>query len=234
LKRKGLIILGMLLICSILIFFSKGLQKSAVEELNTNSSPETQKIEDTSIIKENSNEKVSEEIGEKDDTSSTVEPSITKEDPKSSAENSSSTVVEKKDTTVETSKESTTPAKEVKPAKPTEKAPNFLIIDTINSKTIYSSNLNYDSKKTLYEHTNEALTVAKIKKIIKSNGYVAMIDNLFDYPSMPDKTGKGDWASCGWIYYINGNKATIGAKDYIPKETDIITWKYWKDAIYEK
>lgn len=222
------------MVCLILTLFSKGLQESAVEELNSNNAQKVQNIQ-----KEKSSEKEDGESATREDLKENAaeipaEPSDSKDSTNNSTEVVSNKEPEKKVELPAVPKESTVPAKKVETVKPVEKEPNFFIIDTTNNRTIYSGNISYDKEKNLYQHTNDILTQAKIKKFIKSTGYVAMIDNLFDYPSMPDKSGKSDWASCGWIYYVNDTKANIGAKDYIPKEKDIIIWKYWKDAIYEK
>lgn len=239
-KKRGLMILAMLLICSILIFLSKGLQSSTLEKLASGSK------ENDQIQISNTESKVFEETVSEDQTKGDTTPDEEKNNNEAdkSTVGKESTVAntpkadnkqESKGSSAEAAenKETKSPSK-AKPSQPVSSTPNLVIVDTVSGKTIYSVKIAYDSKKTLYEYTNEALTKAKIKKFIKSNGYVAMIDNLFDYPSMPDKKGKSDWSSCGWIYYINGTKAVVGAKDYIPKEKDVITWKYWKDAIYEK
>jgi hypothetical protein len=225
----------MLLICSALFFLSKGLQKNTVEKLMADTT-ETQNIEGSNFAEVENNEKVAVEQPnvELKPAAGKDKAGTTEETPNDDIESSTKDGQEQKSTTAQPAKEEPKKETETKAPEPVDNTPNFIIIDTTTKKSIYSGKISFDSKKTVYEYTNEALTDANIKKFIKSTGYVAMIDNLFDYPTMPDKTGKTDWASCGWIFYINGNKASIGSKDYVPKETDIITWKYWKDAIYEK
>lgn len=115
-----------------------------------------------------------------------------------------------------------------------DNTPNFIIYDEIAGNEIYSTKVEYDGRKNLADYTKEVLKAAGISYNINSLGYVSMINDLYEYPSMPNKEGKKDWTSCGWIFYINSTKASIGPKEYIPKETDIIVWRYWKDAIYEK
>jgi hypothetical protein len=111
---------------------------------------------------------------------------------------------------------------------------NFIIYDEVSGKEIYSSKVEYDGSKNLATYTKEILKVAGISYSINSSGYASMINDLYDYPTMSKKEGKKDWTSCGWVFYINGTKASIGPKDYKPKEEDIVTWRYWKDAMYEK
>ncbi|WP_163191595.1 DUF4430 domain-containing protein [Clostridium thermarum] len=234
-KKKSILILGMLLICSVLFFLSKGLQKNTVEKLTADNT-ETQNIESIDMAKVENNEK-SLEQNPKEEVKPEEEEEIitpTTEAPKNSTKNTSEKEPQEKSNTTLPPKEDAKKPAETKGPEPVDEKPNFIILDTTTNKTIYNGNIKYDNKRSVYEYTVETLEAANIKKHIKSTGYVAMIDNLFDYPTMPDKAGKADWASCGWIFYINGKKSSIGAKDYVPKGTDIITWKYWKDAIYEK
>lgn len=163
-KKKAILILAVILLSSILIYFSKGLQRTAQD----------------SLLGKNTEEKISYSDSSLDN------------------------------------------------------APNFIVYDEVSDKEIYSCKVEYDGSKSLAEYTKEILKAAGIRYNINSLGYVSMINDLYEYPSMPNKEGKTDWSSCGWIFYINFTKASIGPKEYKPKKDDKIIWRYWKDAIYEK
>lgn len=163
-KKKGILILAVILLASVMIYFSKGLQRSAQENL----------------LDKNTEDKASSSNGSLD------------------------------------------------------KTPNFIVYDETSGKEIYSFKVEYDGSKSLADYTKEILEAAGINYKINSLGYVSMINDLYEYPSMPNKEGNKDWTSCGWVFYINTTKASLGPKEYKPKEKDIITWRYWKDAIYEK
>ena len=110
---------------------------------------------------------------------------------------------------------------------------NFIIYDEVSGKEIYSSKVEYDGSKNLATYTKEILKVAGISYSINSSGYASMINDLMIIQlCLRRKVKRLD--SCGWVFYINGTKASIGPKDYKPKEEDIVTWRYWKDAMYEK
>lgn len=132
-----------------------------------------------------------------------------------------------------------------------EEKPNLFIVDTINNRTIISTKAIFDGRtlsEILSEVLDKALKENKIKSYSLSNiryimnngtvtqdtkwrgtlGYISDIDGLLE---------KKPIASSGWIYYRNGEKVPFGIGDPITKtfkDNDIITIKFYKDALNEK
>ena len=50
-----------------------------------------------------------------------------------------------------------------------------------------------------------------------SGGYVEGIGGLYEFDH-------GDQS--GWIYAVNGASAGVSAADYLPKDGDVISWRY--------
>lgn len=227
-KKRGIIIIAMLLFSAVLFYLASGLQKSTVNSLS-----DTDKKGSTEV-NASLGPKMAETDKQKEASADASSADITSKEAAGSSDNKPA--VSGQNQTVSEANRSNQNKPIPAPApKPVSKVFTIRIIDTTsNNRVILKKQINCDGKSSLYDYTRSALDAAGIKKYIKSSGYIAMIDNLFDYPSMPDKSGKDDWTSAGWIYYVNGNKSAIGSKNYTPKANDIIDWKYWKDAIYEK
>jgi hypothetical protein len=51
-------------------------------------------------------------------------------------------------------------------------------------------------------------------EVIESNGFVTGID------------GRIGSSTAYWLYYINGQEATVGAQDYVTKSSDTIEWRF--------
>ena len=51
-----------------------------------------------------------------------------------------------------------------------------------------------------------------------------------EYPGLgyfvEEINGVGGGQGKYWIYYVNGKEASVGIKDYVVKEGDIISWKH--------
>ena len=61
------------------------------------------------------------------------------------------------------------------------------------------------------------VTEAKNLRIETSGGYVEGIGGLYEFDH-------GDQS--GWIYAVNGASAGVSAADYLPKDGDVISWRY--------
>lgn len=234
-KKRGIVIAAMLLLSIVLFCFAKVLQKSTVDDLTgikVNGSKDVSVSLNNNEKDINKSETATADAGES--ISAAPEPSVKPSNADTAAVQQGQSTP--KPTVSSSGKNQTNPTPTPEPVKPAEETFSLTIIDTTsNNRVILKKEIKCDGKTNLFSYTDSALKNAGIKKYLKSDGYVAMIDNLFDYPSMPDKASKdASWTSAGWIYYINGNKASFGSKGYNPKAGDAIQWKYWKDAVYEK
>ena len=107
--------------------------------------------------------------------------------------------------------------------KSSEQSVYLEIIDAVNDSSLFVGNVNIKDNKSLNEVMNEFLVKQGIKSV-NQNGYIKMMYGLEE-----GKEGK----SSGWIYYINGQKPSIGLKDCTLKSGDRITWKYIEDVSNE-
>lgn len=249
-KKKGILILAVILLSSIMIYFSKGLQRTAQDKLlESNAATENRsniktEVENKDKDGKEENKKQPTEIAnnsdgkeeDKNKSSKTEEVKIQPTEPEQENKKQEDKKPEAKEADKPKREEKTPEEKAVTEEKKSSPntTPNFIVFDQVSNKEIYSCRIGYDGNTSLATYTKEALKAAGISYRINSSGYVSMINELYDYPSMPNKQDKKDWTSCGWVFYINNTKASIGPKEYKPKETDIIIWRYWKDAIYEK
>jgi hypothetical protein len=247
-KKKLALVLGMLIISTVLLYFSKELQN------NIASKAFMKKVENSSLEKK-TEENAKKEGADQQLTEGNEANNIPQTNEKPLDENNvnhgvNSVIASEKDNqnTKDQNNKGDKPSNidnnpklesnvVLPPPKPAESSiqPNFMIYDATENKNLVSTVKNYDGNKNLYEYMKEVLDESGLvaTSYIKSDGYVAIIGGLSDYPNMKNKSGKNDWRSCGWIFYINGTKSTLGQKDYIPKKDDIITWRYWKNALEE-
>lgn len=229
-KKRGILIIAMLLFSAVLFYLASGLQKSTVNSLSDTDKKGSTEVNASLGPKMAETDKQKEASADASSADNTSKEAAGSSDNKPAVSGQNQTATEPKANSSNQSKPSTAPA-----PKPASKVFTIRIIDTTsNNRIILKKQINCDGKSSLYDYTISTLDAAGIKKFVKSGGYFAMIDNLYDYPSMPSGSKKADWESAGWVYYVNGNKSGVGSKDYTPKANDIIDWKYWKDAIYEK
>lgn len=248
-KKKLALVLGMLIISTVLLYFSKELQNNIANKVFM------KKVENSSLEKK-TEEKAKKEAADQQLTEGNEVnniPQVNKKplDEENNVDQGVNSVMasekENQNTKDQNNKEDKSSITENNPKlesnvvlptpKPVESniQPNFIIYDATENKNLVSTVKNYDGKKNLYEYMKEVLDESGLAttSYIKSDGYVAIIGGLSDYPNMKNKSGKNDWRSCGWIFYINDTKSALGQKDYIPKKDDIIAWKYWKNALEE-
>ncbi len=65
------------------------------------------------------------------------------------------------------------------------------------------------------EDGQSALELLKAKhEVVETDGFVKAID------------GRASSTTSYWLYYVNGNAAEVGAKDYVTKSTDTIEWRF--------
>lgn len=101
---------------------------------------------------------------------------------------------------------------------------NFSIIDHENSSKNYSS------------HENLAgMSVADITiSVLRRQGiyiqYTTSITGIY-VSDINHQAEKSKGPSSGWVYYVNGNKASLGASSYKLNSGDKVEWQFWSDAI---
>lgn len=65
------------------------------------------------------------------------------------------------------------------------------------------------------EDGKNALELLKAKHdVVETDGFVKAID------------GRASSTTSYWLYYVNGNSAEVGAKDYTTKSTDTVEWRF--------
>lgn len=117
------------------------------------------------------------------------------------------------------------PKKEEPPPQPVKNPlidddPNIIIKDYVSGNVILAKRVNF-AGKTVADITLELLDKYNISRRY-SLGYFSMIAGLKEKDA-------GD--NSGWIYYVDGKVAHIGAKDYPLNGNEKIEWKYLKDAL---
>jgi hypothetical protein len=243
LRKKTLLILGMLLIGTILFYSAKGLQKQisktevnpatgsvdTVQQKGDNDNDSAKTVERDASIEDNKDIQTEPENKKDSDNKVTPEPSS---DPKSS-NSSSSGSSDSNNAPTGGGEQVQTPAPSPSQNGSAEKAPektpapqktNLKIIDTTNNdRIILQINVNYDGSTSLLNIMKNELKKANIQASYKG-AYISSIDFLKERAAGP---------MSGWIFYVNGKTSSIGAGDYYPKQGDTITWKYWKNALEE-
>lgn len=113
-------------------------------------------------------------------------------------------------------------------AKPAVTAPkpaaNVKFIDTISNKTLCEVYVNFDGKNA-YDVTLEVLHSLgkdpRPSQIDRVGGYFkGMLGLVEKKPGYPNS---------GWLFYVNGVKATVGSKAYRLKNGDKLVWKFVED-----
>ena len=66
----------------------------------------------------------------------------------------------------------------------------------------------------------EAASKYNLQLEVKNGYYVLGINNLYEKEF-------GDLS--GWMYYINGKSASVGANEYVPKDGDLIEWRFTRN-----
>ena len=224
-KKRGVLVLAMVIVCSLLVYFASSWQSRMYNKLSagnevTDSESNTQ--EKTSDKEQNSVVINQTDVEDKntDTENNTVENRSNEKDKEENINNNATASGSGSSTGTSTASNKNTSTPAPKPtAKPSK--PNLIIVDTITKKTILSVRTTFNGAS-VYDITTRQLTKSGIP--YKSNVTKDYIR------SIAGRTEKTPDPKSGWIFYVNGKKSGIGAKGYIPKDTDIIEWKFWKDA----
>jgi type II secretory pathway pseudopilin PulG len=214
-KRKGVLIILMLLVATALIFVSKGLQKN--EALKQEALVE-------SII----------QSSQQEENKAEIKTETVKEDSKPSPENSTTSNTDspkdvKSDSNVKNNNEKPKAEDAAKTTKAQPKAtpvqaPNIIITDTVSGRVILSKAVTYNGES-VAQATIKTLEAAKISyktSIFGDTVYFSSINGIKE---------RSAGASSGWCYYVNGKKLSIGAGSYKLKQEDKLEWKFLKDGV---
>ena len=98
--------------------------------------------------------------------------------------------------------------------------PNLIIKDCINNKVILAKRLDFKGKS-VGDVTKAALDACSIPYRYLG-GYFSNINGLAE---------KQHGALSGWVYYINGKKASTGCSQNTLNGNEIVEWKYYEDAL---
>ena len=216
-KRKGILIILMLLVSTAFVFFSKGLQKKEISN---------QEVGMVSTVQSSLQEENKAEVK--------IETEAVKEDIKPSAEssttsNSDSSNNVKSDSNVKSNNETPKVLDTTKVTKPQPKAipveaPNIIITDTVSGKIILSKTLTYNGES-VAQATTKALDASKITyktSIFGDTVYFSSINGIKE---------RSSGASSGWCYYVNGKKLSVGSGTYKLSKGDRLEWKFLKDGV---
>lgn len=121
--------------------------------------------------------------------------------------------------------ETKTPVKTAVTApKPAAPAANVKFFNTINNKTAGSIYVDFTGK-TAFDATLDALHQLgqdpRPTQINRLSGYIGGMLGLVEK--------KSGGPNSGWLYFVNGVKATVGSKAYKLKSTDKLVWKFVED-----
>lgn len=248
-KKKIILVLGMLILCSVALYFVRNFQTKSYEKLSNvdsqhslasgtqvekapqstevNNAGSSSNSTETAAVSSGNANGTGSENSNKDGDGGSSGSSNTASSPKAEATPVPTAAPSKQpsSTPAPVSTPAPTPASTPTPTPTPVQEPNLIIIDTVSNTTIFKAHVDYDGKTSVINYTKNELTNAKISFEVTSGGYMSMIAGLREKKAGP---------SSGWIFYVNGVKSGIGAGEYIPKPGQIITWKYWKDALNEK
>lgn len=238
-KKKGILILIMIICCVALIFFVGRMQNKYVyqgTQENSAKSSETvlNKSEGSNNIKqeEKNDTPVNTEVKEKSEPKNTAVQSTESE---KKLEVQKDTQATQSTQTKENSKSSTKEGTDTKqstqgvntaPVKAPEKAelPNFYIKDTTNGHLILSCAFEV-AGKTVGEVTTTVLDQKGISYRAKGSGgsiYFSAINGIKERDKGP---------ASGWCYYVNGGKVAVSAGSYKLKAGDMVEWRYLQDGL---
>lgn len=192
--------------------------------LAQNNSENSNKEEAKEEVKEAENSTDTSEQGENKAVAKTPKEESTREASKkeniSNANTSSPSESSAKKESSEKKEEAKPSTNEDSPKKVEES--NVVILNTIEAVEIVSAYTNIEGR-TVETVTKEILDSKAIQYTVKA-GYFSSIAGLKE---------RSQGKASGWCYYVNGNKAGVGAGAYTLKKGDKLVWKFLKDGINE-
>lgn len=102
--------------------------------------------------------------------------------------------------------------------------PNFSIIDHEDSSKNYSSHENLEGMSVA------DITISVLKRQDIYIQYTNSITGIY-VSDINHEHEKSKGPSSGWVYYVNGKKASVGASSYKLNSGDKLEWQFWADAI---
>jgi len=226
-KRKLMIIIVMLLVCTGMFTLAQKAQKSYLSKSNK-----------VSASKDNSADiKKSEESSKKAEINNTAEASKPESKTQQSAVNTTqnkpsntSTSGNNGNTSSPTQQPTNTPTA-VAPAPAPKAMPvpkadsNFVIIDEVNKNIILESKIDFDNV------TIDFITCKLLKENNKSYGNEDEGTSVSYFYSINGLAEKKAGPLSGWCFYVNGQRPGIGAGSYIYHRGDVVIWRYKEDSL---
>jgi hypothetical protein len=83
----------------------------------------------------------------------------------------------------------------------------------------YSVSLSLSDPQTALSLLTTAAKLQSLKLTTKQYDFGVLVEAIGDLANTSDKS---------WIYFVNGNSASVGADKYIVNPGDVIEWKYVK------
>jgi len=226
-KKKLIIVLIMILVCSGLFMLAQKAQSSVIAKKNnaeTITTSEKSEVKKTSDNKLETNKAGEIAKGENKEQSSTTSASANK--PSSNSETGksiSNQTTTKKPVTAAPVTNPSTPEAAVTPTP--SKESNFFIIDEVNNKTLLEKNIDFDNV------TIDFITCKLLKEAGISYGNDDEGTTTSYFYSIGGLTERKAGPLSGWCFYVNGKKPGMGTGGYIYHRGDVVTWKYKKDAV---
>ena len=228
-KRKLMIIIVMLLVCTGMFMLAQKAQKSYQDKnskvtASKDNSADTKKAEDN--IKKTETNSTAEPSKVEDKNQQTSAVNTTQNKPANTAASTSNN-----GNSSSSPQQPTTPQAVVTPtpapkAMPVPKADsNFVIIDEVNKSIILEGKFDFD-KVTIDFITCKLL---KEKNIVYGNDDEGTSMSYFY--SINGLTEKKAGALSGWCFYVNGQRPGIGAGSYIYHKGDVLIWRYKENAL---
>ena len=227
-KKKLMIIVVMLLVCTGMFVLAQKAQSSVIDRKNkaeaaaANKSSENKKVVDNKVETNKATETPKEENKEQTAANSTE-----------SKPNNNGSEVGKSSTKQTTSAQPApgqathTPSSPVVPITPSKDS-NFAIVDEVNNKIILEKKIDFDNV------TVDFITCKLLKEVGINYGNDDEGTATSYFYSIAGLTERKSGPLSGWCFYVNSKKPGMGAGSYIYHKGDVLVWKYMRDAVNSK
>ena len=224
-KKKLMIIVVMLLVCTGMFILAQKAQSSVIDKKNkaeaavANKSSENKNVADNKVETDKATETPKEENKEQATANST------ESKPNNSNGSEAGKPSSKQTTSTQPNPAPSTPV--VVPVTP-KKDSNFAIIDEVNNKIIIEKKVDFDNV------TIDFITCKLLKEAGINYGNDDEGSSSSYFYSIAGLTERKSGPLSGWCFYLNGKKPGMGAGSYIYHKGDVLVWKYMRDAVNSK
>jgi len=224
-KKKLMIIVVMLLVCTGMFILAQKAQSSVIDKKNkaeaavANKSSENKNVADNKVETDKATETPKEENKEQATANST------ESKPNNSNGSEAGKPSSKQTTSTQPNPAPSTPV--VVPVTP-KKDSNFAIIDEVNNKIIIEKKVDFDNV------TIDFITCKLLKEAGINYGNDDEGSSSSYFYSIAGLTERKAGPLSGWCFYLNGKKPGMGAGSYIYHKGDVLVWKYMRDAVNSK